>query len=243
MNDTKERPTTCEIHIDPTMRTPLPLERPTAPIPTHVANAIGPSCRHCSPFLFARKAPRCGHHKDVALELPAITPIPEHLSHIILACRSCYPELFDTDNESNGGGALMAHVPCEGALAWHMGATFERDAERLPMTIAEQADAHMHNWQRLQALVPTAAATLRPAFAPGGDLRAWSGVRCTSQDRMPIVGPVDAAALPGLWISTAMGARGLTRAVLCAELLAARLMGEPLPVETKLARAMGTERL
>ena len=29
----------------------------------------------------------------------------------------------------------------------------------------------------------------------------------------------------------------------CAELLAARLMGEPLPVETKLARAMGTERL
>ena len=28
-----------------------------------------------------------------------------------------------------------------------------------------------------------------------------------------------------------------------AELLAARLMGEPLPVETKLARAMGTERL
>ena len=143
----------------------------------------------------------------------------------------------------NGGGALMAHVPCEGALAWHMGATFERDVERLPMTIAEQADAHMHNWQRLQALVPTAAATLRPAVAPGGDLRAWSGVRCTSQDRMPIVGPVDAAALPGLWISTAMGARGLTRAVLCAELLAARLMGEPLPVETKLARAMGTERL
>ena len=143
----------------------------------------------------------------------------------------------------NGGGALMAHVPCEGALAWHMGATFERDVERLPMTIAEQADAHMHNWQRLQALVPTAAATLRPAFAPGGDLRAWSGVRCTSQDRMPIVGPVDAAALPGLWISTAMGARGLTRTVLCAELLAARLMGEPLPVETKLARAMGTERL
>ncbi|HRM94366.1 MAG TPA: FAD-dependent oxidoreductase, partial [Alicycliphilus sp.] len=70
-------------------------------------------------------------------------------------------------------------------------------------------------------------------------LRAWSGVRCTAQDRMPIVGPV----APGLWVSTAMGARGLTRAVLCAELLAARLMGEPLPVETKLARAMGTERL
>ena len=143
----------------------------------------------------------------------------------------------------NGGGALMPHAPCAGGLAWHMGATFERDVDQLPMSAAEQAAAHAHNWQRLQALLPDAAATLAPAFAPGGDLRAWSGVRCTAHDRMPIVGPVDAAALPGLWLSTAMGARGLTRAVLCAELLAARLMGEPLPVEAKLAQAMGCERL
>jgi tRNA 5-methylaminomethyl-2-thiouridine biosynthesis bifunctional protein len=40
-----------------------------------------------------------------------------------------------------------------------------------------------------------------------------------------------------------MGARGLTRAVLCGELLAARLQGEPLPLDARLARAMGTERL
>ncbi|WP_367065413.1 FAD-dependent 5-carboxymethylaminomethyl-2-thiouridine(34) oxidoreductase MnmC [Oryzisolibacter sp. LB2S] len=143
----------------------------------------------------------------------------------------------------NGGGALAAHVPCEGGLAWHMGATFERDMDRLPLTADEQAAAHAHNWQRLKALVPQAAEALRPAFEAGGDLRAWAGVRCTAHDRMPIVGPVAPAALPGLWISTAMGARGLTRAVLCAELLAARLMGEPLPVEAKLAQAMGCERL
>jgi len=139
----------------------------------------------------------------------------------------------------NGGGALMAHVPCDGGLAWHMGATFERDVDRLPLTAEEQAAAHAHNWQRLQALVPQAAPALRPAFEDSQDLRAWSGVRCTAHDRMPIVGPV----APGLWVSTAMGARGLTRAVLCAELLAARLMGEPLPVEAKLAQAMGSERL
>ncbi|MBS0294572.1 MAG: FAD-dependent 5-carboxymethylaminomethyl-2-thiouridine(34) oxidoreductase MnmC [Proteobacteria bacterium] len=143
----------------------------------------------------------------------------------------------------NGGGALMAHVPCEEGLAWHMGATFERDVDRLPMTAEEQAAAHDHNWQRLKALVPQAAPTLRPAFEGGQGLRAWAGVRCTAHDRMPIVGPIAPAALPGLWISTAMGARGLTRAVLCAELLAARLMGEPLPVEAKLAHAMGSERL
>ena len=55
--------------------------------------------------------------------------------------------------------------------------------------------------------------------------------------------PVDAAHLPGLWACTAMGSRGLTLAVLCAELLAARLQGEPLPLDPRLARALGSERL
>jgi tRNA 5-methylaminomethyl-2-thiouridine biosynthesis bifunctional protein len=68
-------------------------------------------------------------------------------------------------------------------------------------------------------------------------------VRCTAPDRLPIVGPVDATDLPGLWVNTAMGARGLTLALLCGELLAARLQGEPLPLDAKLARALGTERL
>lgn len=85
--------------------------------------------------------------------------------------------------------------------------------------------------------------TLRPAFEGKAPLHAWASVRCTSADRLPIVGPADAQALPGLWLNTAMGARGLTRAVLCGELLAARLQGEPLPLDAKLARAMGTERL
>jgi tRNA 5-methylaminomethyl-2-thiouridine biosynthesis bifunctional protein len=54
---------------------------------------------------------------------------------------------------------------------------------------------------------------------------------------------VDAAHQPGLWVCTGMGARGLTLGLLCAELLAARLHGEPLPVEAKLAQALGVERL
>jgi len=143
----------------------------------------------------------------------------------------------------NGGGALVAHVPGAGGLMWHMGSTFERDVAHLPLSATEQAAAHASNWQHLQALVPGAAPALRGAFEGGTGLHAWAGVRCTAHDRMPIVGPVAPASLPGLWVSTAMGARGLTRAVLCAELLAARLMGEPLPVEARLAHAMGTQRL
>ena len=68
-------------------------------------------------------------------------------------------------------------------------------------------------------------------------------MRCTAPDRLPIVGPVDPAHLPGLWVNTAMGARGLTLALLCGELLAARLQGEPLPLDARLAKALGTGRL
>lgn len=40
-----------------------------------------------------------------------------------------------------------------------------------------------------------------------------------------------------------MGARGLTLSVLCGELIAAQLHGEPLPLDHKLAQHLGTERL
>jgi len=69
-------------------------------------------------------------------------------------------------------------------------------------------------------------------------VRAWTGVRCVSDDRRPFLGEVQ----PGLWVSTAMGSRGLTFAALCAELLAARLHGEPLPLERRLAQSLDTER-
>ena len=42
---------------------------------------------------------------------------------------------------------------------------------------------------------------------------------------------------------TALGARGLSRAVLCGELLAAQLHGEPLPLEARLAQLLSTDRL
>ena len=145
----------------------------------------------------------------------------------------------------NGNGGLVAHVPHENGMAWHMGSTFDRDVEQLPLPPEEQTAAHATNWQRLQALVPAATPALRPAFegSAANSLHAWASVRCTAIDRLPIVGPVAPARLPGLWVCTAMGARGLTRAVLCGELLAARLQGEPLPLDARLARAMGTERL
>ncbi len=137
---------------------------------------------------------------------------------------------------------------------WIMGSTFERNVTELPASATDQQVAHASHWDKLQTLLPSAARQLAPHFetrlphaAATTDtppaLEHWAAVRCTAPDRLPIVGPVDAQALPGLWVCTAMGARGLTLALLCGELLAARLNAEPLPLDAKLARALSSERM
>ena len=90
----------------------------------------------------------------------------------------------------------------------------------------------------MQDLLPHAAQQLQAQFGAGG--HSWSQIRCAAPDRLPLVGPVGAS---GVWVCTAMGSRGISLALLCAELLAAGLMGEPLPLEQRLARALGTQRL
>ncbi|MEG2629687.1 MAG: FAD-dependent oxidoreductase, partial [Comamonas sp.] len=110
-----------------------------------------------------------------------------------------------------------------------------------PPSPADQAAAHAANAQRLQALLPRKSALLAPAFAATPHL--WAGVRLAAPDRLPLVGPVDPVHQPGLWTCTAMGARGITLALLCAELLAARLHDEPLPLDAKLAQALSTQRI
>jgi tRNA 5-methylaminomethyl-2-thiouridine biosynthesis bifunctional protein len=141
----------------------------------------------------------------------------------------------------NGEGNLVTHIPLgDGRRAWHIGSTFERGIDILPPTDAERQQAHTANRQRLSGLLPT----LAPAFDVhwAKQVQGWAAVRCTAPDRLPVVGPLDSASLPGLWACTAMGARGLTLALLCAELLAARLHHEPLPLDAKLAQALALER-
>jgi tRNA 5-methylaminomethyl-2-thiouridine biosynthesis bifunctional protein len=134
----------------------------------------------------------------------------------------------------NGNGHLIAHVPLGDGLAWFCGSTFQRGDTDLSPRAAD----HAYNFARLSALMPAGAAEVSPAFAQGS-VDAWTGVRCASADRRPLVGEL----APGLWITTAMGSRGLTFAPLCAELLAARLHGEPLPLDRKLAEALDVARL
>ena len=49
--------------------------------------------------------------------------------------------------------------------------------------------------------------------------------------------------MPGLWLSTAMGSRGLTHAALCGELIAAQMGAEPLPIDADLLRSIDVGRI
>ena len=144
----------------------------------------------------------------------------------------------------NGHGMLIPQVTLNGESAWVCGSTFERDRDALPLTPSEVAAGHQANHDKLGALLPDLARALAPLFAQPDALHAWWDVRCTTPDHLPFTGPLDEAAHPhGLWVCTGLGARGATLAALCAELLAAHLHGEPLPLDASLARALSTQRL
>jgi tRNA 5-methylaminomethyl-2-thiouridine biosynthesis bifunctional protein len=135
----------------------------------------------------------------------------------------------------NGDGSFIPSVSTAEGPAWVCGASFSRGDRDL----AAREEDQRENMARLHRLLPRVATRLAET-APA--LQAWTGIRCASTDRRPLVGPVDAALRPGLWLSTAMGSRGLTFAALAGELIAAQVHGEPLPLARQLAAALDPKR-
>jgi tRNA 5-methylaminomethyl-2-thiouridine biosynthesis bifunctional protein len=107
---------------------------------------------------------------------------------------------------------------------------------------ADLPHEHAINLKKLQALLPVAAQALGAQF-DNGQVGAWQGTRCITHDRLPLVGPLEVAPDPSLWLCAGMGARGLSFSALCAEILAAWLGGEPLPIENNLAKLLATNRM
>ncbi|MBA4175538.1 MAG: oxidoreductase [Leptothrix sp. (in: Bacteria)] len=130
--------------------------------------------------------------------------------------------------------------------------TPEQDGRATPWAAPETRLAdHRHNLQRLQRLT---------GLVPPADPALWqgrAGWRLHSNDRLPIAGALPLAAMPagqrldqarllprerGLFVLTALGARGLTLAPLLARLVAAQATGTPWPLEQDLADAVDPGR-
>ncbi len=135
----------------------------------------------------------------------------------------------------NGQGSLIPAFPMQGGVAWMAGASFERDCAVPRINLQD----HLDNLTRLQTLLPETAVSLTSQFNQG-QVHGWVGIRCATPTRLPLVARMAQSSTGSeVWICTGMGSRGLTFAALCGELLAARLHGEPLPIEQRLAQAMG----
>jgi tRNA 5-methylaminomethyl-2-thiouridine biosynthesis bifunctional protein len=137
----------------------------------------------------------------------------------------------------NGHGSFVANVPTVEGLAWYSGSTFDRHQSHLTAS----DEAHAHNRKRLSELLPTVADSLAPQWNDPAQIRAWNGVRCASVNRLPKLGPLDEQRLPGLHILSALGSRGLTLALLCAQAVADRIEGKPPSLSDALLKAMQCE--
>ncbi len=141
----------------------------------------------------------------------------------------------------NGHGSFISGVrlPPEygGQAGWYLGSTFERGCTEAVL----REEDHAANHARLATLLPALGESMQAAFSPAR-VMAWAGLRCTLPDRLPAVGPIEPPQWPGLQVCTGMGARGISLSVLCGELIAARLEGEPLPLATSLAAHLAAGR-
>lgn len=156
---------------------------------------------------------------------------------------SAIPELARLDLALCGDGHVAPVV--DGTT--HVGASFNRDSSAL-VPSAEDRTENLAKLARLLGLHAPPAATTA--------IDDWVGLRCTTQDRLPLAGPIpDVHApvsgdpglsylprLPDMHCLLGLGARGLMWAPLLAELVASRIAGEPLPLPRRMAEALDPGR-
>ncbi|NAT58646.1 bifunctional tRNA (5-methylaminomethyl-2-thiouridine)(34)-methyltransferase MnmD/FAD-dependent 5-carboxymethylaminomethyl-2-thiouridine(34) oxidoreductase MnmC [Pseudomonas syringae pv. actinidifoliorum] len=173
-----------------------------------------------------------------------------------------------TSLPQTGASAALRTVVCaEGYVAparlgeHTLGASFDFNSVDLTPNVAD----HLGNLTLLQEISADLASRLEAADRPPEQLQGRAAFRCTSPDYLPIVGPLadreafvqvyaalgkDARQVPditcpwldGLYVNSGHGSRGLITAPLCAELIAAWLDNEPLPLPRSVAEACHPNR-
>ena len=169
--------------------------------------------------------------------------------------------------ETEASTTLSTVVCAEGYVAparlgeHTLGASFDFNSVDLTPNLAD----HLGNLQMLEEISHDLVERLKAADLPPEQLQGRAAFRCTSPDYLPIVGPLadreafmeafaalgkDARQVPdvacpwldGFYVNSGHGSRGLITSPLCAELLAAWLDNEPLPLPRSVAEACHPNR-
>jgi tRNA 5-methylaminomethyl-2-thiouridine biosynthesis bifunctional protein len=123
-----------------------------------------------------------------------------------------------------GEGYLLPDVGAGcvvGSTYVHDAAEARISADGQRVTLAKAAGLLSGHFPDFDALVP-------------GSLPGWAGWRAVLPGRLPAVGELPHAR--GLWLAVGYASRGLSWSALMGDLIAARLAGEPSPLETDLAQ-------
>ncbi len=189
-------------------------------------------------------------HAGDALGLLGVAawPLARVRGQLSVLPRAAWPERLAVVVRPVAGGAYVIPT-CDGVV---FGATRQRDDADPAVRSAD----HLQNLTRLEALV---GSTLDIDAAGLSGRTAW---RCTAPDRLPLIGPVPALDVlrgerpvdprwaqprhvprePGLFVFTALGARGITLSELGARTLAASIAGGVVPLESGLVDAVDPAR-
>jgi tRNA 5-methylaminomethyl-2-thiouridine biosynthesis bifunctional protein len=143
----------------------------------------------------------------------------------------------------NGLGSFLPGVPMPNGPTWWYGSTYDHSRSD-PVCLNQDQD---NNVRQLAGLLPNleghwpeSVTSAPPLDTNAMGLRNWAGVRCTTHDRLPVVGPL--AGAPGVHVLTALGSRGITLGLLCADVLASHICGEPLPIDPAVAHLLRPHR-
>jgi len=140
---------------------------------------------------------------------------------------------------------------------FHIGATFNLDTD----TPKLRGEDHQRNLEQISELVPELAEQQQWSLLNIENLEGRVGFRCTSPDYLPLVGPIpdreqfinqyarlrkDATLridtpgnyLPGLYLNTGHGSKGLVSCPIAGEIIASQICNETLPVERALIDAL-----
>lgn len=122
------------------------------------------------------------------------------------------------------------------------GATFDLRSSNPALTEESQQE----NLKELEQMLPGVLRPDQASVESGPELSGRVGFRCTTHDYQPVAGQlwdIDGSAVPGAYLFTGLGSKGMTYAPLLAEYLADLLSDQPLSLPNRLRRRIETGRI